>query len=185
MHYPISLGIDCRPARLVQRNGDRTLSMPLDWVVTPIDSAISLFENKFSDWLEVTNLEFLETDFKKMFDDRDDTIVETRTVITPVIDRKYKILLPHDFSENGIMDLSEYTKRINRMLDLFSDPNHTFSFIAIHDTPNPWQKLQYEKAQLEFVNNNNNWKSRMGAVLETTYSNLQFTLYNMDEYKKR
>ena len=52
----ISLGGMCTVAAALSKNGLRSTSGPFDWLISPLESVITLLENDFRDFIEKENL---------------------------------------------------------------------------------------------------------------------------------
>ncbi|MGV7234717.1 MAG: DUF1796 family putative cysteine peptidase [Nitrosomonadaceae bacterium] len=191
MKYFVPLGSDCVVAMFLRDNNIRRLAFPFDWSVTPMQSVLHLFENNFEDFLKDENLMFLPQATRAMVLDDDDQGVLTNDVITPCYDKKYHMLLPHDFSKQGEADLSQvqakYKKRISRMYDLLNDSNNNFTFIAGDRPTNPksWRAQQFDLASGKpFINDYKDWKNRFTEVIKNKFPNLKYSLYDFAEFKK-
>lgn len=54
--YIISIGFFCSVAKELERKGFREFSLPFDWVISDIESIISLIQNQFSELFKESNL---------------------------------------------------------------------------------------------------------------------------------
>lgn len=80
--YIISIGFFCSVAQELERKGFREFSLPFDWVISDIESIISLIQNQFSELFKEDN-EY--SDNAK----RIDHFIETIIRITP----NFRVLL--------------------------------------------------------------------------------------------
>ena len=126
----IPTGHKCTVAETLRKYHLRKTAFPFDWNVLSISTALELIQNRFADFLEIKNLVALSP-IKGRYINNQNELERKRdgsikwTTITPVICRKYNILFPHDFSENGLEDLTavkcKYDRRINRLLKLIDN----------------------------------------------------------------
>ncbi|WP_309384263.1 DUF1796 family putative cysteine peptidase [Cerasicoccus frondis] len=145
----IPIGIDCEISEFLRRKNLRKEALPFDWNVTPIESAFSLLENRFSDFLNPENLVYLPPTERLLFEEEGQDVKAERDIITPVVCRKYGMLFPHDFSAAGVNDLEKvrdkYARRIQRLLELLDSPAPK-QFVYRCSDVNVWQREQYTLA---------------------------------------
>lgn len=155
----IPIGIECSISHYLRHMGLRYEAFPFDWNVTPITSALSLIKNNFEGFMEFENLQFLPPTKRLLFEENGLDVKITNDVITPVVCRRYGMLFPHDFSEEGLNDYKmvkmKYERRIQRLKDAIEKP---ILKILIYNrcALNDWQLEQYRLAGMEFEENSKN-----------------------------
>lgn len=179
----IPLGTTCTISHYLRGRGLRTKAFPFDWNVTPIQSAIELVKNRFSDFLVTDNLIILPPSFRLLFDESGVELEMKNDIITPVVCKKYNILFPHDFPKNYKDSLesvrAKYSKRIERLTKLMSSNKHLI-FVHHNEDINEWQKNQYMAAlNKTFTNNDQRWKSDLSVILDENYPNLSYSLVDL------
>jgi len=150
----IPIGSSCSVASYLRHIGYRREAFPFDWTVTPIDSAINLINNDFEDFFEKKNLVFLEPTNRLLFRENGIDVEVSEEIITPVYDKEHHILYVHDFSKNAKeeydMVKEKYSKRVNRLKEVYNNENINITFIFDNTKPNDWQQEQYANANYEF-----------------------------------
>ena len=192
MEYIVPIGSDCSVALYLRDKGFRTVAFPFDWGVISIQTVIELFGNNFKGFLEKENLIFLPAASRKMVDDSEEDNSLVDDIITPCYCKRYHMLLPHDFSERGEVELNQvqhkYSHRITRLIQLLNDTNNTFTFVA-NNAPTAatgWRATQFQLASNKpFVNEWDDWKDKLSAVLTDIYPTLNFKLLTLKEFKKQ
>ena len=147
----IPLGTNCKPSQWLRDKNLRKAAYPLDWVVCPMTSSITLIENDFDDFLNYQNLIYLPPRRRYLFNQG--TEVFREDVVTPVICTKYNILFPHDFSVEGSKDYKTVKDKYNRRIERFikiKDSRTDFHFIYELSELNEWQRTCYEEANTSF-----------------------------------
>lgn len=90
----VSLGCSCEPAAHLRRNGLRTASSPLDWVVSQSLSQVNrMLYNRFSGYMELDHMEQMEGSADYVVDE--EVQQEQRSYF--ILDRQYDVLSVHDF----------------------------------------------------------------------------------------
>lgn len=149
----VPIGIDCSVALHLRDCKKRTQAFPFDWNVTPIRSAIRLIQNDFSEFMSPRNLIYLPKASRTLVQEQGNETRIFPQMVTPVVDTKYKILFPHDFSIRGKEDLyivrEKYNRRISRLKNLLKE-NKKIVFIYNLREPNFWQLEQYRLAKVSF-----------------------------------
>ncbi len=149
----IPIGIDCSVTYYLRNSQRRLQAFPFDWNVTPISSALKLIQNGFADFMEESNLLFLPPVNRMLFEENGIDLKISKEIITPVLDKKYNILFPHDFSAKGKKDLpsvkEKYERRIGRLKKRL-EKSETTIFVYNLKTINDWQLLQYESSGIAF-----------------------------------
>lgn len=176
----VPLGTNCHISHSLRKIGLRFSALPFDWNVTPIQSAIALIDNGFSDFLSEDNFAVLPATFRLLFDENGLELEMKDDIITPVICRKYNILYPHDFPKDYTANIKsvigKYQKRIAR-LDALMNSNKHVIFVHHEGDLNDWQKEQYAAIGSAFSNQAQNWQSELKAVLERKYPALSYSCY--------
>lgn len=180
-HY-ISLGYNCDGATWLRNNQLRDGAMPFDWAVTPIRSVIKHFENDFTEWMLDENLIYNPPAERKLMLN-DDTGETVRDMTTPVVDKKYGTLYPHDFGvEYDINEVrAKYRRRIDRMKELFADKNNKFVFVMHEGNIHEYQVKQFEIAGVKWSNLTYGWEDKFRAVLDQRYSDLNWKITTLKD----
>jgi hypothetical protein len=148
----VPFGMNCSVTQYLRKVNKRIKAFPFDWNITPISSAISLLCGNFSEFLLEKNLIFLPPTNRLLFADNGIDLIRSNEIITPVLDQRYGILLPHDFSCQGKGELSlvkdKYRRRVNRLKGLLKKPDR---IVLVYNTAklNDWQFSQYKLAGVE------------------------------------
>ena len=149
----IPIGINCSISHYLRSNKLRHQAFPFDWNITPITTALSLINNKFENFLNLQNLQFLPPAKRLLFAEDGINLKSTNDIITPVICHHYGILFPHDFSVAGIDDYTlvkdKYSRRIENLMSLIEDEKNIV-FIYHVERPNVWQLEQYRLSGEKF-----------------------------------
>lgn len=149
----IPIGIDCSVTHHLRKSGLRVRAFPFDWNVTPISSAVSLIQTRFNNFMDESNLVFLPPTNRVLFEENGIELKVVNEVITPVVDKKHKMLFPNDFSSAGEGDLAlvkkKYDKRIYRLLELI-DTSEEIIFLFNLGNINDWQAEQYRHSGINF-----------------------------------
>ncbi len=150
----LPIGNSCKVAWYLNNNQFREEAYPFDWTVTPINSAITLLNNNFQDFFEISNLFFLQPTPRLLFTDDDKCPKLTNDIITPVFDTKYKILYVHDFSIKGKAEFEnvkqKYMKRVDRVRNMWNSKSSKIFCIYDESELNEWQTSQYQKVDYIF-----------------------------------
>jgi hypothetical protein len=123
----ISLGYRCQPAMQLRFHHLRFEAFPFDWLITPFESLYALLKNDFTDFLMPENLE-LRTNFFY----QDDGGLYTHKDYAHVWDKKYNVLIRHDFPLDEtwptyISPVQEkYARRIARFYQTIFSGNHIY-----------------------------------------------------------
>lgn len=177
MSVLIPIEIDCSVTHYLRKKKKRFQAFPFDWNVTPISSAIHLIQNNFVDFLKRENLVFLPSTNRMLFEENGVDLKVSHEIITPVVDRKYKILLPHDFSAKGEDDLDlvkqKYERRIQRLKRSLEESREVV-FIYNFREPNDWQLNQYKLSKVVFSMGKSENLGKQFVALKNQYSNIKF-----------
>lgn len=181
----IPFGLNCTPAHYLRGMGLRVTALPFDWNVTPVQSAIQLMENGFTDFMEAENLIFLPPVDRLLFDELGVQLEIKNDIITPVVCKKYNILFPHDFPKDyqGCLATvqAKYQRRIERFMELLNSNVHLI-FVHHNDELNDWQKHQYSMAlEMEFANPCQGWGAIFSSVVEAKYPKLSYSLMDIGD----
>jgi hypothetical protein len=181
----IPIGNDYSVAHYLKTVNLRSFSFPFDWCVIPVNSAIKLIENDFDDFLDKENLVFLPPCNRMLFSENGVDLKITEQLITPVVDKKYKILFPHDFSEKGELELpfvkEKYIRRIIRLQKILkekSPTNFIYNIIPIND----WQSDQFKLAKVRYpqhIESDIDIKNILTSFNNASYS------FKLNEFKKQ
>lgn len=177
----IPIGSSCSVTWYLDKNGYRKYAFPFDWTVTPIQSAIELLNNNFSDFLNPTNLLYLKPTNRLLFKEDGVNVEITEDIVTPVYDKKYHILYVHDFSTEGKDDLNKvlekYQRRVIRLQKLLSKEENSIFFIYDNREPNDWQRMQYLQAKYNFL------KLTQNDIDTLSINRNNIKLISLDEFK--
>jgi hypothetical protein len=149
----LSIGFDCTVAYWLRDRKLRRDAYPLDWVVIPVSTALTLLDNRFEGFLDPANLTFLDQEKRMLFDEAEGGLKASVDLITPVVCRRYGILFPHDFSAAGKADLPAVQQKYNRRIERLLKTLHVAESIHLvyqTGTPNAWQQEQYRLAGVTF-----------------------------------
>jgi hypothetical protein len=182
----IPLGNDCSIAHFLRKEKLREFALPFDWNVSPLKSVAMLIENRFENFLDPINLIYEEPCQRLLFEEHKILKIK-EDIITPVICKKYEILLPHDFSIKGSGDLElvkrKYLKRINKFYDLMNSKNIDIVFIAADNTLNNWQDKLYKKNDIVWNNDFIAQKKILKKVIEKEFTNVNFSIVSLRKFK--
>ena len=179
----VPLGLNCAISYYLRAKGLRVTAFPFDWNVTPIQSAIELINNGFSNFLDRNNLIFLPPVNRFLFDENGIELEIKNDIITPTVCKKYNILFPHDFPQFGERNLDvvllKYTRRIKRITELLNSNTHLI-FVHHNGKLNDWQKDQYIAALgMPLTNNCQGWEAAIATVLKVKYPSLTYSLFDL------
>lgn len=181
----IPLGTNCHISHSLRQSGLRFSALPFDWNVTPIQSAITLIDNDFSEFLAPENLQVLPSTLRLLFDENGIELEMKDDVITPVLCTKYNMLFPHDYPEdyNANTDAvaRKYQKRIERFRTLLNSDKHLI-FVHHEGALNEWQQQQYTACHQVFVNRAEHWQAQLGAVLSRRFPQLAFSCHPYQQF---
>jgi len=154
----VPVGFNCGIAHYLREHNLRKAALPFDWNITPLNVVGLLIESNFEGFLEKENLKFNPAQYRQYFDEHGNTLVKKDQYITPVVCERYKMLFPHDFTENGEIEFDEvsskYKKRIERFQKLVEDKKQPVCFIYSLGFPNDWQMEQYSISNVDYPNIN-------------------------------
>jgi hypothetical protein len=176
----VPLGINCAISNYLRAKGLRMTAFPFDWNITPIQSAIELIKNGFSNFLDRNNLIFLPPVYRLLLEENGIELVTKNDIVTPTVCTKYSILFPHDFpkfyEENLEVVRTKYSRRIERLNKLLESNTHII-FIHHNEDLNDWQKEQYIGAMGRPPTNCcQGWEAELSRVLEVSYPNLTYSI---------
>ena len=100
----IPLGGDCQLAWQMRINGLRQQALPLDWSITSPEALMKVLDNKFHDYLNSDNLEYVENGTEKY-----------------ILEKKYGVSFVHEFKrEKNFLDTyAEVKEKCDRRIDRF------------------------------------------------------------------
>jgi len=174
-NYMVSLGMDNAPATKIRNTGQRNVTFPFDWSVTPIATALDHLRTGFGNWPfqidgDNSHLVYMEPVLHKLVDDSIHDPAVSDDVVTPVFCTRTNTFFPHDFSVQSdyIAVKNKYIERLKRMYDLFQDTNNTFTFVAYNGilNPNSWTAQKFN--ELGFVWSNtgyDQWQEELASAL--------------------
>ena len=128
-----------------------------DWLVIPTKVALAFILKPLHDFCAIENLVFLPATRRLLFSEAEKKLRITDEVITPVVDIKYGILFPHDFSAAGEQDYPQiaekYSRRMERLRRLLEDNSVSVECIFTAARPNDWQLAQFAAAGVDHAEN--------------------------------
>jgi len=111
--------------------------------------ALEIVNSNFSGYLQKGQLYFLQPTPRSLYNERGTTLSITNDIVVPTVCIKNRILLPHDFSANGIQDYpsvrSKYVRRQNRLIHRLQAGDPITFVYAIEDATE-WQSRQLSSA---------------------------------------
>jgi len=173
----VPIGTNCKVAMYLRNKGMRKMAYPFDWQVIPLDSALNiLLESNFT-ILEEPNIIFFPPERRLLAIADEADIKMENSLITPVLDKKYRILYPHDFSANSKSDLEQirrkYLKRLNRVKNRL-EKNLPTTFIYSIEVLNSWQKQKYETANVVFDQYSIEYVHDLMTAMKARHGNISF-----------
>jgi len=128
----------------------RKEAFPFDWLIIPTKVALAFILKPLDDFCAIENLVFLRPTKRLLFSETGKEVHITDEVITPVVDVKYGILFPHDFSASGENDYPQvadkYSRRMDRLRRLVKNENICLELMFTAARPNDWQLDQFAAA---------------------------------------
>ena len=147
------IGVDCRVADFLRRQGLRHIALPFDWNVTPTKSAVELISSDFANFFERENMTFFEPCERQLFEERGAKLMKSKEMITPVLCVRYGMLFPHDFSIKGDLDFldvrKKYMRRVDRFRKLVASTKNVVLVYTL-DEINEWQCSFYNKSGISW-----------------------------------
>ena len=89
----ISLGYRCEVAHQIRTRFGDERAMPFDWLITPLSSIPLMVEEEFRHMIDPAWLEPAE-------------VVRRGRVVTTVVNRRYQVLIPHEFPQDAARSLA-------------------------------------------------------------------------------
>lgn len=152
----IPIGSNCEISWYLKKINKRNEAYPFDWNCCSLSMLYNILINNFEDFL--TDI-FVGTKIKrKYFDENDNNLIVSNEEIYPVICKKYKILLPHDYKkiDNSTINIirEKYKKRINRLNNVINNDKYEIYLIYCNENflLNEWQKSVYDEYNYDVTN---------------------------------
>lgn len=174
----IPIGNLCWSAHKLREKNLRLNAYPFDWTCNCLDSIIKMMTDDFKYILDYNNLKFNQPIKRLLYIENSDNINElnydTNSLLYPVLDTKYNIIYPHDFTYNNTdIVINKYKRRCERLLNVLHNTNIDIIFIYDNDT---FYKDLYKKENIDIEKINSDDK-------QSILKNLLHTKYNRTNYK--
>lgn len=184
----IPIGNLCWSAHTLREKNLRFNAYPFDWTCNCLDSIIKMMKDDFKYILDYNNLIFYEP-IKRLLYIEDSTNInkleyDTNSLLYPVLDTKYNIIYPHDFTynnDNTNIVINKYKRRCKRLLNVLNS-NIDIIFIYDNDPCDDFYKDLYKKANIDIEKiNSHDQLSIFKNLLHTKYNRTNYKIISRDE----
>jgi hypothetical protein len=186
----VPLGVNCAAAHFLRRQQLRKTAYPFDWIVSPISSVAALLDDSFLDYFNEVNFEYLPVVNRTLYNEDGSALEVSEGLVTPVICKKYKLLFPHDFSDDASEEFDrikgKYSRRVERLHTLLRSKGKLLFIVNFGpDEVNQWQLDQYRLAGVEYPLSSDDDVRRLHQVIAANYSELDFKIMTFSRFKKK
>lgn len=165
----VPIGVNCSTANFLRSASLRSVALPFDWNITPIQSAIELVENRFDRFFDFDTITLLPPVERKLFREEDGhNLVKSNELVTPAYCHKYSMFFPHDLADGSTSELAraqlKYRRRAQSLLSLLASAPKLI-FVVTEDRLTEWQLAQIGLANGKFPERPVDWEKALQKAL--------------------